>query len=196
VLSGTAILVVIALLAIGSLAIPGVLQPDTPLGFGLDPGALGFEGALFAWGWLVHARPGELERYAARAWWFVAVAVACLGAVLPALHASADPANLDRPALYAIATSGVFALAATGAFVALCVRYARRRHASLQLASEASYWCYVAHLPLVVLLQIALADVHVPGVLKFLAIAGVTMVSCVVTYAVVIRRTSLRRVLG
>ena len=196
VLPGAAILASVAILACGSLAVTGMLQPDTPLGFALDPGAFAFEGALFAWGWLVHARPGELERYGARAWWFVGIAVASLGAVLPALYDSADPASQARPPLYAIAASGVFALAATGAFIALCVRYARWRHRSLQLASEASYWCYIVHLPLLVLLQISLAEVRLPGVLKFLAIVAVTMVASVLSYALVIRRAPLRRLLG
>jgi hypothetical protein len=82
------------------------------------------------------------------------------------------------------------------AFLGLSIRHARRRFAVLRLASESSYWFYVAHLPIVVFLQVALARLDVPGPLKFVAIVAATTAACLGTYELVIRRTRLHRVLG
>jgi peptidoglycan/LPS O-acetylase OafA/YrhL len=117
-------------------------------------------------------------------------------AVAPTLHASADRSHTASPPLHAIAASGLFTMAILVAFLGFSIRHARRRFAVLRLASESSYWFYVAHLPIVVFLQVALARVEVPGPLKYAAIVAVTTAVCLGTYELVIRRTRLRRVLG
>ncbi len=162
------------LAAIVPLAWTGKLQLDTPLGFQIDPWVTLFFGAFFAWGWLVRGRRAVLEAYARHGWRVLAAAALLLAAVLPALASSTAP-------LYAIAASGALSCAMVAAFVGLCVRYVRSP--ILPLASRASYWTYVAHLPLVVLLQIAFAMLALPGPLEYVAIVGVTLAVCVLSYA-------------
>ena len=164
------------------LALAGKLQPDTPLGFQIDPSVTVYFGAFFTWGWLVHARRPALEQYAHHCWRVLAAAALLLAAVLPALASSTAP-------VYAIAASCAFTFALVAVFIGLCVRYVRRP--ILPLASDASYWTYIAHLPLVVLLQIAFAMVAWPGPIEYLAIVGATGVACLVSYAAFARARGL-----
>jgi len=69
------------------------------------------------------------------------------------------------------------------AFLGLGVRYARRPHRTVELASRASYWVYITHFPVVVLLQIAFARVAWPGLVKYLVIVAITAIACFGSYA-------------
>jgi peptidoglycan/LPS O-acetylase OafA/YrhL len=194
--SGLSLLLLVAAIAIGVLAAMRTLHLDTPLGFVLDLPVAAYMGAFFLWGWHVHAHPSDLDRYARLAPAAAAAALLLLLSLVPVLLDAADPSRTAPPPLHAIAASGLFTMAQIIAFIGLCLRFTRRRRPFLRLASEASYWFYVAHLPIVVFLQVALAHLSVPGPLKYAAIIAATTAACLATYDLVIRRTRLRRVLG
>jgi glucans biosynthesis protein C len=175
---GTGIVAVAAVLAVAPLAVTGVLHVDIPVGFRIDPAVTVYHGAFFAWGWLVRGAPDQLERYATHAWRWGGAAVLLLAALVPALRDAALETAFRRAPLYAIAASAGFTIASVGALLGLCVRYARRSHRLVELASQASYWFYITHLPVVVLLQIAFARVAWPGVVKYLAIVAITAIVC------------------
>src|SRR5262249_26109880 len=102
--SGLAMFAIVWMIAFPPLALSGGLQPDTPLGFKIDPSITLHFSAFFAWGWLVHRARAELDHYARRAWWFVAAAALLFACVVPTLRAGAD-GDLARAPLYAIAAS-------------------------------------------------------------------------------------------
>lgn len=139
-------------LSVVPLAVTGTLGLDTPLGFVVDPAVLAYEGAFFAWGWLVHSRPDELPRAAHRSWLAFGLAVVALALVLPTLRAGGEV-----PA-YAIGASGAFSLLLVDATVGLCVRIGSTPRRWVRQASEASFAIYIVHLPIVVLLQIVVAS--------------------------------------
>jgi glucan biosynthesis protein C len=174
------VLVVPALLTCGVLAGLGVLHTDTPLGFVPDLPIAVFMGGFFAWGWLVRARPEELARYGRHAWRALGVAGGLLLVVIVTLYRGLDA--IEEPPLYASVASALFGIATIVGFLGLCVRHGRP-HPLLQLGSAASYWFYVAHLPIVVALQIALAGLAIPGLVKYVAIVTVTTVVCLGSYA-------------
>lgn len=159
----------------------GALQPDTPLGFVPDVPIALYAGGFFAWGWLVHAFPEELARYRRYAGLALAIAALPLAVVCVTLYRGL--AAIEHPPVHAVLASGAFSLLVVAGFLGLCARQVRPSPL-LQLASEASYWTYIAHLPLVVLLQILLARVAVPGPLKLVAIVAATTALCVGSYAV------------
>lgn len=176
------ILAVPAVLAFGVLAYLGALQPDTPLGFIPDLPILAYMGGFFAWGWLVHARPDALAQYARRIGAAAGIALGALAVVIPTL------ARGQAPPLHAVAASAVFSVAVMVGYLGACVRYLSAPRPLLRFASDASYWFYVLHLPVVVALQVVLARVAIPGPLKYLAIVAVTTVVCLGIYALVARR--------
>jgi peptidoglycan/LPS O-acetylase OafA/YrhL len=184
------VLAVPVAITFGVLLYLGALHTNTPLGFVPDLPILIYMGAFFAWGWLAHAEPDELARYARHAWHALAIAPFFLGVVIVTLARGLSV--IESPPVYAIAASALFSVAVMVFFIGGCMRYFARPRPLLQLASRSSYWFYVMHLPIVVALQVALARVAIPGVVKFVAIVAITSAICVGSYALVSRVTSRR----
>jgi glucans biosynthesis protein C len=55
--------------------------------------------------------------------------------------------------------------------------------------SDASYWCYLVHLPLTVALQIGVAELPWPGLLKYAIIMTGTIAACLGSYHAFVRTT-------
>ncbi|MBA3458927.1 MAG: acyltransferase [Deltaproteobacteria bacterium] len=186
---GIGVLAVPALLTFGVLASLRSVHTDTPLGFVPDAPIAIFMGGYFAWGWIVRGRPDELPRYERYAWHALAIALVLLVAVITTLYDGLDA--ITHAPLHASAASALFAIAVMIGFLGLCVRHGRR-HPLLRLASESSYWCYIAHVPIVVALQILVAPIAVPGIFKLPAIVIVTSAVCMGSYALLLRLNTPR----
>ncbi len=184
--SGLNVLVVPAVFTFGALAWLRAVHTDTPLGFIPDVPIALFMGGYFAWGWLVRGRPEELARYGRRAWSALALAPVALSIVLVTLYRGRE--TVEPAPVYASAASALFAICMIVGLLGLCVRHGRP-HRLLRLASESSYWVYVVHVPVVVALQILVARLEVPGIVKFGVIVAATCVSCMGSYALVSRIT-------
>lgn len=169
----------------GVLLVAGRLHTDTPMGFVPDVSILLYMGAFFAWGWLVQGRPDELARYGRRAWHALGVAPLLLAPVVLALYHATAPVP-------AIVASAAFSIVTVAGLLGLCVRYCVQPRRLVRLASDASYWCYVVHVPVVVLLQVALARVPLPGPIKYVAIVAVTAVVSFGSHAIVQARRRSR----
>jgi glucans biosynthesis protein C len=187
--AGLGTLAVPALVTFGVLVALRSLHTDTPLGFVPDVPILLYMGGYFAWGWMVRGRPDELARYGRHAWRALALAPCLLAVVIVTLYRGL--AAIEDVPLYASAASALFAITLMVGFLGLCVRYGRP-HPLLRIASDSSYWCYIAHVPVVVALQILAAPIALPGVVKFLVIVAVTSASCMGSYALVVRLKARR----
>jgi glucans biosynthesis protein C len=159
------------------------LHTDTPLGFIPDVPILVYMGAFFGWGWLVHARPTELASYQRYVWHSFAVAPLLLGIVIAALYRGLSV--VEPPPVYAIVASAGFSVACMVFLLGACARYGSRPRPFLGYVSSASYWCYIVHLPVAVLFQIALASVPLFGPVKYMIVLGATAVICLGSYAFV-----------
>jgi len=87
---GIAVIAIPAVIGIGALLWIGALQTDTPLGFIPDLPILVYMGSCFLWGWFVHARPEQLERYARHAWHALSVAPLFLAVAAITLRTAFD----------------------------------------------------------------------------------------------------------
>jgi peptidoglycan/LPS O-acetylase OafA/YrhL len=178
------------------LAAAGKLHLDTPLSFIVDPIIAAYYGLFFAWGWKIHVQKEDLSTYADHAWRYLAAACALLIVIVPALLQSIDDAALATPPPGALIASAAFTCFTTAAFIGFSCRHVHRHHPWVRLVSDASYWSYVVHLPLVVLLQILFAMVSWPGGLEFALIMASTLFACLFTYRYLVQRTPLRRFFG
>ena len=74
-----------------------------------------------------------------------------------------------------------------GAFKKFC----RRPSAVIRYVADSSYWMYLIHLPIVVWLQVAVAELALPWWLKLAFITLVTVAVSLLTYDLVVRSTWL-----
>ena len=72
-----------------------------------------------------------------------------------------------------------------GAFRKFCSAENR----SIRYLSDASYWLYIAHLPVAMLLQIWIANAPWPGALKLICICTITTLFLLAIYEVAVRYT-------
>lgn len=168
----------------------GVPTPDT--GFAPNRPALVTYGAAFALGWLIHRQHLVLLPRIQRAWG-VSLAMAVAGTVYCLATTSLDPfvspvpfgtVKLRFAAAYAVGLwSWAFALLGMG------LRFLGESSARRRYLADASYWIYLAHLPLVLGLQLLIRDWPLPWPFKFAFLMCVTMVLLLVSYHWFVRPT-------
>lgn len=75
-------------------------------------------------------------------------------------------------------------------------RWLNREIGWARYLSDASYWIYLVHLPVVLWLQVKLAPLPWPNGLKFVLCAGATLAFGVVSYALCVRKTLIGALLN
>ncbi|HBD20477.1 MAG TPA: hypothetical protein DC063_10620 [Arenimonas sp.] len=167
-----------------------------PEGFLPQFWAIGFYGAFFAFGALLHANPGWLSRVQA---WLPWLALAC--AVFYALflwRLGAEPPGPGR----LTASWGMAALEAglsvwlTVLCLGLGQRLLDRPSPLMRYLAQSSYFTYLLHLPLLFALQYLLMDLDWAWPLKFALASAGTLAGCLLAYQVLVRHTPLRRFVG
>lgn len=81
------------------------------------------------------------------------------------------------------------------ATISVCRRLFSTRRAWVQYIAQASYWIYLVHLPVVVWLQIAVAELPVHWAVKWLAVCVATLAVALVTYSTIVKNTFVEKVL-
>jgi peptidoglycan/LPS O-acetylase OafA/YrhL len=71
-----------------------------------------------------------------------------------------------------------------------------RPNKGLRYIADSSYWLYLIHLPVVVALQIAFAEVQLHWSLKLLAISTITILTSIVLYDLLVRSTFMGKILN
>lgn len=160
--------------------------------------AVAYYGLFFGVGWWLHRRRhqlGELSRFLKSSLAFALLAMLIHGTVIISQPKPAQPdylalkvASLSCAALYA----WLMTFAVTGWFL----RFAGQPQPWVRYLADASYWCYLVHLPLVLWLQVLVAKAPVSGWLKFSGILLVTMLLLLASYHWCVRYTWIGRMLN
>lgn len=90
----------------------------------------------------------------------------------------------------------VFASTTTFGLIAISLRHGNRKNAVMSYLSEASFWVYLIHLPLVALTQIAIGPLPIPTFGKYVVSALMAVTLSLMTYHVFVRTTWLGRFLN
>ena len=155
---------------------------------------------LFYWaGWRLFGREASLAPLRP---WIGGIAVISLVLfvpyymLLPKLDASIlETGQMKRLSLPWHVVEGVLTvyLAALLTLLSLLTgqRYLSRRSPVLRLVSDASYWIYLVHLPVVIFLQTILAETPLVLALKLLITLSGTFLFCFATYLVFVRYTPI-----
>ena len=152
----------------------------------------------FGFGFVAHRQPGLLDTW--RRQWALHLAAALLftGAGLsitglaPVVVPESDPLTKAAfAACYAVASwSWTFAL------VGIALRFLSGFSATRRYIADASYWFYIAHLPIVIALQVAVSQLDWHWTLKFAFILVVTFNILFASYAWFVRGTFIGAILN
>ena len=148
-------------------------------------------GSAFGFGWLLHRQQARLQHWAAH--WPLHLSIAISATVGCVLHAGLAPklvaATQDMATIgYAIA----YALAGwswTFAIVGLGLRFLSGHSPVRRYLADASYWIYIAHLPLVMALQVAMSRVDWPWAIEFALVLGTAFALLLLSYDLLVRNS-------
>ncbi len=76
------------------------------------------------------------------------------------------------------------------------LRFAGQHKPWLRYLADASYWCYLAHMPLVLWLQIIMAKWEFNGPAKFILLNAITMTALLSIYQTCVRYTFIGAILN
>ena len=160
----------------------GVPTPDT----GLLPNAaaLASYGFAFACGWLLQRQPALLARIADARWWHLALALACTSACLAiiGLVPVLAPARADAQKFAYAACYAVAGWAWTLGLLGLALQHLSGYSATRRYLSDASYWIYLVHLPLVMALQVWTSRIGLPWWLEFPLLLAIALALMLASY--------------
>jgi glucans biosynthesis protein C len=151
---------------------------------------------FFAFGVGLFRVRGRLDALESRGWWY-------LLASIPAFAARAWLLRLDWSS--PLDGLGAFALAASGGLTTWLTlfgllgvyrKHFNRPSPTIRYLADASFWIYLAHLPLVGLIQLDLLDLPIPTLAKFAVTWTLTLGLGIASYHVLVRRKGLGRFLN
>lgn len=172
----------------------------TPNG-SLVPGALPLieYGIAFGLGWVVHRNIDALLQWGQR-WrgYFIAAMVTTVACIaLSQIYPENDAgtvAQLERVA-YAMGY-GFAAWCWIFAVTGFALRFLSTPSPARRYVADASYWIYLVHYPIVLALQIAVADVNLHWSIKFPFVVAVTLAISFITYHYFVRYTFIGEILN
>jgi glucans biosynthesis protein C len=173
----------------------GIPTPDT--GLALNTPALAAYTMAFGFGWFVHRSPSMLGHLAKRWWAYLPAAVVgtiiCLSmvGVTPVLTPTKGSEQAVYLAVYLL-TGWSWTLGLIGAAHA----FLKRENPVLRYLSDASYWIYILHIPVIMGLQLAVRHMAGPAELKFAGVLLSTVLIGLLTYQIMIRYTFIGSILN
>jgi glucan biosynthesis protein C len=157
--------------------------------------AFGFYGPFFAFGYLLFGQQAMIERLRPAAPWLLAASLVLYGAFWFLLHRQ-SPVTQAPSASLPIAVLEAY-LSVWMAVVCLIAGKSLldRSNAVLRYFSDASYWIYLVHLPILFAIQYRLLDVELPWSIKFAISVLTTFGICLLSYHLLVRKTLLGNLL-
>ena len=174
----------------------GIPTPDSSL-IASPAAAMAF-GLTFWCGWLLQKRVELLQVLASRWMLNLTLAIGLGGAVL-AVRGLTPAEALAHPPAYQLPLALAYAGAAWSsafALIGLAVRFLSRPSAPIRYVADASYWIYVAHLPLVYALNVLLSGLAWPAEAKFAVVVGAATTLLLMTYQLFVRYSFIGAVMN
>lgn len=159
------------------------LVPDVPV--------LLVYGGFFLFGWSLHRHASLIERFASLTWSKLAF---CLLAMVATLLLTGSEMNVGLPhytllrASFALSYS-VLMWSLVSLTIGIFKRFFDRPSKTVRYIADSSYWLYLIHLPIVVWLQIAFAELSIHWSLKLAAVSAITVFASVLMYDLFVRST-------
>lgn len=174
----------------------GVPTPDNSF-IPNPPAAIQFALA-FGFGWLLHRQPRLLQVWAQRWAMNLGLAVFFLGGMMLWLGLTpvitAPPPGLERLGLAVYYAVGMWAL--TLAVIGMAMRFLSDHSPARRYIADSSYWVYLIHLPVVMVLQAAVSRLDWPWEAKFAVVLGVGFPLMFASYQLLVRHSFIGAILN
>ena len=190
--SPVALLALVPLTACAQYFMTQSFGPDTAMGILPWPPKLLYYAIFFGYGAVCFGRP-EFEDRAGRWWPFLLVAAVPLGAY--GIHLFQEVPVGGWRFIYSLCAA-LFAWVMILAFIGLFRRFFSRENKGVRFVSDASYWMYLAHLPLVMMLQALISRWNLHSSLKLTLLCLTTFAFLLVTYRYLVRYTIIGTMLN
>jgi len=150
---------------------------------------------FFAFGWLLYHQKKHLDRFKQHDWLF-----AIIGTILFSVHFDMYKMQPDIEK-----TSGLYLFAAIKAvsvwflvfaIIGLFLRFFNTYSPVARYMSDASYWIYLVHLPMVIFFQALLINSDINPLFKFLVVLPLTLILGLITYNFMVRNTFIGKFLN
>ena len=179
----------------------GHLTFETPVSLIPDGRQLVAYGIFFGFGWLLHRQP-ELLRECQRHHW-----IYMLGALVIAFPAYLVLGQLTLHLPIGSPLSGLLRCSAVMmhalvtwliifGMTGFSLVFLNGPNKKIRYVSDSSYWLYLAHAPLIVYLQILLANSQLHGFLKYFLIVSISFVALFASYHLFVRFTVIGGILN
>lgn len=148
-------------------------------------------GGFFSFGWFLHRQTNLLEQFAKLSWGKFCL---CLIAILAAIVLSIYQSETGHPQYQSIKAGFLLSYAImmwtlVSLTIGVCKRLFNRPSKIVKYIADSSYWLYLIHLPLVVWLQVAFAELPFHWSIKLTAICVITLGVSIIIYDIFIRST-------
>lgn len=174
----------------------GVQTPDSSLLPNIEAVAAYF--TAFGFGWVLHRQPGLINLWARRWPLNLALAVSLTGASL-AMVGVAPALGVAKPGLTTVANACVYAAATwswTFAVIGVALKWQSDHSPARRYIADSSYWLYLIHLPLVMVLQAMVAKLDWPAEAKIVLILSVAFPLMFASYQLMVRHTVVGAILN
>ena len=171
---------------------PGVIGPDTSTAIIPPLHILCYYAVFFGFGAL-YFKSDDAMGSLGRRWW-ITIPLALFVLFPAALHASGEPGNAGS--LIGAVYKALFTCLLCFGLMGLFRRILYRGNKWIRYISDSSYWMYVVHLPLIIILQWLVRDWEAPATIKFIGICGSATFLLLASYAVGVRYTWLGAILN
>lgn len=150
---------------------------------------------FFAFGWLLYHQKKHLDRFKKDDWLF-----AVIGTILFCVHYA-----IFRVQPVIEKTSGLYIFAAIKALsiwfsvfgiIGLFLRFFNTYSPVARYISDASYWVYLVHLPVVMFFQGLLINFDINPIFKFLVVLPCTLIVVLIMYNLMVRNTFIGKFLN
>lgn len=145
--------------------------------------------SFYIFGWVLYKSKSLLPTFKKHDWLFT-----LSGLALFSWYFVTDTSEMELWMIISIRAlcCWLFIFGITGLFI----RYGSNHSATMRYVSDSSYWVYLIHLPLTIIIPGLIADWNLPGTLKFLFVTTSTAVICFATYHYFVRSTIIGKFLN
>ena len=148
-------------------------------------------GGFFLFGWIMHRQSAFIEQFARITWGKILLAVT---AIIITVILSKFEMSLNHSQYLLLKASFIMSYAVmmwslVSLTIAACKHLFKRPNKNVRYIADSSYWLYLIHLPIIVWLQTAFAELAFHWAIKLVSICIITLIISIILYDVFIRST-------